>query len=349
MLVVVVATWVAAHWSLNKQYAVSVVGAVPQGLPTLGLPIVAFADLQALLLPALLISLVGFVESVSVAQSLALKRKQKIVPNRELLGIGAANLASALSSGMPVTGGFARSVVNFSAGANTPLAGVVSACLMAVVISSFTASFYHLPHAVLAATIVVAVLGLVDMQMLRSTWRYDKGDACALIASFLGVLLFGVEEGILIGIAMSLAVLVWRSSHPHIAVVGRVPGTQHFRNVERFQVQTQPGLLAIRIDESLYFANASALELRVEQLLAQAHGVRHLLLILSAVNSIDTTALEVLTDLRESLLQRGVQLSLAEVKGPVMDRLKGTRLGEQLSDAVYLSTHDAFSSLQDSR
>jgi sulfate permease, SulP family len=345
MLVVVVATWVVSHWQMAKQYGVSVVGAVPQGLPSLGLPAVSWSQLQMLLLPALLISLVGFVESVSVAQSLALKRKQKIVPDKELLGIGAANLASAISGGMPVTGGFARSVVNFSAGANTPLAGVVSALLMAMVIGSMTGSFYHLPHAVLAATIVVAVVGLIDLTMLRTTWRYDKGDASALIASFFGVVLFGVEEGILIGIAMSLVVMVWRSSHPHIAVVGRVPGTEHFRNVARFQVQTQPGLLAMRIDESLFFANASALEHRIEHQLAQSHQVRHLLLILSAVNSIDTTALEVLTDLRESLVQRGIHLALAEVKGPVMDRLKNTKLGEQMRGDVYLSTHDAFVAL----
>jgi sulfate permease, SulP family len=345
MVVVVVATWVVSHWQLAKQYGVSVVGAVPQGLPSLGVPAVSWMQVQMLFLPALLISLVGFVESVSVAQSLALKRKQKIVPDKELLGIGAANIASAISGGMPVTGGFARSVVNFSAGANTPLAGVVSAVLMSVVISSMTGSFYHLPHAVLAATIVVAVLGLIDVQMLRTTWRYDKGDASALIASFCGVVLFGVEEGILIGIAMSLVVMVWRSSRPHIAVVGRVPGTQHFRNVERFQVQTVPGLLAMRIDESLFFANASALEHRIEHQLGQSQDVQHLLLILSAVNSIDTTALEVLTDLRQTLAQRGIHLAFAEVKGPVMDRLRTTKLGEQMHGDVYLSTHDAFEAL----
>jgi SulP family sulfate permease len=259
-----------------------------------------------------------------------------------LLGIGAANIASALSGGFPVTGGFARSVVNFSAGANTPVAGVISALMMGVVLIGLTSWFHYLPHTVLSATIIVAVLGLIDMQTLKDAWHYDKADAIALLLTFFGVVVFGVEEGIVIGVALSLAVLVWRSSHPHMAVVGRVPGTEHFRNIERHHVETQPGLIALRIDESLYFANAQVLEEKIESLLQQQPETRHLLLILSAVNQLDTTALVMLTELQRGLAERQIELHFAEIKGPVLDRLRDTPLGEQMKGRIYLSTHQAF-------
>ncbi|MGE0331264.1 MAG: SulP family inorganic anion transporter [Ramlibacter sp.] len=342
MLAVVASTAVVGLLRLDQSAGVSVVGAVPQGLPQLSLPVPGMVTLGQLWLPALLISLVGFVESVSVAQSLALKRQQRIQPNRELLGLGAANVASALSGGYPVTGGFARSVVNFAAGAQTPLAGVISAVLMAVVIAALTGWFFYLPHAVLAATIIVAVTSLIDLQTLRHTWHYDRADALALLATAAGVVLLGVEAGILLGVALSLGTIVWRNTHPHIAVVGRLPGTQHFRNVERYAVQTVPGLLAVRVDESLFFANATVVEDRIEALLARDATVRRVVLICSAINQIDATALGVLTQMQRNLAERGIEFTLAEVKGPVMDRLRGTELGQRLQGKVFLSTHDAF-------
>ena len=340
MLAVMVSTAVVAWWRLDSTAGVSVVGAVPQGLPALALP--SLQGVDVLLLPALLISLVGFVESVSVAQSLALKRQQRINPNRELLGLGAANIASAFSGGFPVTGGFARSVVNFAAGANTPLAGVVSAVLMGAVIAAMTGLFHYLPHAVLAATIIIAVTSLIDLETLREAWHYDKADAVSLLATAAGVIAFGVEAGIVLGVALSLGTLVWRSSHPHIAVVGRVPGTEHFRNVERHAVDTEPGLIALRVDEGLYFANASLLQDRIEALVAAQPETRQVLLVCSAVNLVDTTALGVLTELERSLHARGIAFALSEVKGPVMDRLQATPLGQRLQGRIFLSTHEAF-------
>lgn len=346
MLAVIASTALVAGWRLDLSHGVSVVGHVPQGLPSLVVPNLSLGAVGTLLLPALLISLVGFVESVSVAQSLAIKRQQRIQPNRELLGLGSANLASALSGGFPVTGGFARSVVNFAAGAHTPLAGVFSAVMMAGVIAAMTGLFHYLPHAVLAATIVVAVTSLIDLDTLREAWHYDKSDAVSLLATATGVVALGVEAGILIGVALSLGTLVWRSSHPHIAVIGRVPHTEHFRNVDRHRVETTPGLVAVRVDESLYFANASVLQDRVEALVNADPGTRYLLMVCSAVNQIDATALGVLSELERSLGQRGIGLLLAEVKGPVMDRLSGTDLGQRLQDRVFLSTHDAFNFAQ---
>ncbi|MCW5641985.1 MAG: sulfate permease [Rhodoferax sp.] len=342
MVAVVVATAAVAIGRLDQTAGIAVVGAVPQGLPALALVLPDADTLGLLWLPALLIALVGFVESVSVAQSLALQRQQRIVPNRELLGLGAANIASAVSGGYPVTGGFARSVVNFAAGAHTPLAGVVSAALMALVIAAFTGLFFHLPHAVLAATIIVAVTSLVDLDTLRRAWRYDRADALSLVGTALGVVVLGVEAGILAGVALSLGALVWRSSRPHMAVVGRVPGTEHFRNVLRHKVETVPGLLALRVDESLFFANAVVVEDRIGEQLQLDPDLHHVLLICSAVNQIDATALEVLTELERSLAARGIVFLLAEVKGPVMDRLRTTDLGRRLEGRVFLSVHEAF-------
>ena len=342
MAVVIVSTALVAIYGLDQTDKVSIVGRVPGGLPSIGLPSIQWEQIHTLWLPALLISLVGFVESVSVGQSLALKRGQRIDPNRELVGIGAANVASALSGGFPVTGGFARSVVNFSAGAQTPAAGIVSAVLMAIVIAGLTDWFYYLPQAVLSATIIVAVIGLIDTHTLKEAWHYDKADAIALLLTFTGVIVFGVEEGIVIGVAMSLAVLVWRSSHPHMALVGRVPGTEHFRNVERHLVEIFPGLIALRIDESIYFANSQLIAEKIEGLLSEHPSTHCILLILSAVNQLDTTALGMLTELEKTLAARNITLQFAEIKGPVQDRLHQTELGERMQNKIFLSTHLAF-------
>jgi SulP family sulfate permease len=347
MAVVIVSTALVAIYGLNQTDKVSIVGRVPGGLPSIALPSIQWDQINMLLLPALLISLVGFVESVSVGQSLALKRGQRINPNSELVGIGAANVASAISGGFPVTGGFARSVVNFSAGAQTPAAGIVSAVLMAIVIAGLTDWFYYLPQAVLSATIIVAVIGLIDTHTLKEAWHYDKADAIALLLTFAGVIVFGVEEGIVIGVAMSLAVLVWRSSHPHMALVGRVPGTEHFRNVERHQVNVFPGLIALRIDESIYFANSQLIAEKIEGLLSEYPATNCVLLILSAVNQLDTTALGMLTELEKTLAARNITLQFAEVKGPVQDRLQQTELGERMRDKIFLSTHQAFLDYQE--
>jgi SulP family sulfate permease len=340
MAAVVITTAIAAAFNLDARAGVSVIGDVPGGLPHIGLALPSLQGLSDLWLPALLISLVGFVESISVAR--ALRRKERIVADRELVALGAANLASAVSGGFPVAGGFSRSAVNAAAGANSPLAGVSSALLMAGVLAGLTGWFHSLPHTVLAATIIVAVSSLIDWRALRETWRYDRGDGLASVATLAGVLALGVEQGVIVGVALSLATLVWHASRPHIAVVGRVPGTEHFRNVERHDVETIPGLIALRIDESLFFGNAGAVVDRIERRLAAAPGTIRLLLILSAVNRIDATALGVLAELEESLGKRGITLYLSEVKGPVMDRLAGTEFGRRMRARIFLSTQRAF-------
>jgi SulP family sulfate permease len=320
---------------------VALVGDVPQGLPMLSLPGFNLDIIQQLAVPALIISIVGFVESISVAQTLAAKRRQRISPNQELIGLGAANIASAIGGGYPVTGGFARSVVNFDAGAATPAAGAFTAIGIAGATLLLTPFLAILPKATLAATIVVAVLTLVDFSILKRAWRYSRADFAAVAITLAGTLLFGVETGISLGVGASVLVFLYRSSQPHAAIVGQVPGTEHYRNVNRHKVDTVPGVLSIRIDESLYFANARYLEDLVTNQAAANPGLTDVVLMCSAVNAIDMSALESLEAIHQRLADLGVRLHLSEVKGPVMDRLASTSFIAHLSGGVHLSQHQA--------
>lgn len=324
---------------------VALVGAVPQGLPMLSVPSFDLETAQALLVPALIISIVGFVESISVAQTLAAKRRERIAPNQELIGLGAANLAAAVGGGYPVTGGFARSVVNFDAGAATPAAGAFTALGIALATLLLTPFLAILPKATLAATIIIAVLTLVDFSILKRAWSYSKADFLAVAITIAGTLLLGVEVGISLGVGASILVFLYRSSRPHAAVVGQVPGTEHYRNVLRHKVDTVPGLLSIRVDESLYFANARYLEDLIYDRVAADPTVKDVVLMCSAVNAIDMSALESLEAIQHQLADMGVRLHLSEVKGPVMDRLAGTDFLSHLEGRVHLSQHQAVQSV----
>ena len=319
-------------------------GAIPAGLPQLNLAS-SSQHWRVLLQPGLLIGFIVFLMSMSGAQALALKRNEKLVSNHELLGLGAANVASALSGGFPVTGSLSRSAVNFAAGANTPLASLITAALLACALLAPTGWLALLPMPVLAATIIVAVLGMLEMGILRTAWHYDRGDALAWGATCLGVLVLGVEAGVIVGVALSMGTLIWRASRPHIAVLGRIAGSEHFRNIERYPAETQPELLVLRIDANLFFGNVEAVTERIECELATHQSARHLVLVMSAVSSIDTTALMALTELNQSLKRRGIGLHLAEVKGPVMDRLRHGMLLQQLNGKLFLSTANAWDQL----
>lgn len=324
---------------------VAVVGAIPQGLPGIAVPRLDL-DLWVTLLPAaFLISLIGFVESVSVAQTLAAKRRQSIRPDQELIGLGMANIASALSAGYPVTGGFARSVVNFDAGAQTPAAGAFTAVGIALASLFLTPLLFDLPVAVLAATIIVAVLSLVDFAALARIWGYSRFDFAAMAATILVTLGAGVEAGILSGVALSVLLHLWRSSRPHMAIIGQVPGTGHYRNIDRHDVVCVDDVLSLRIDESLWFGNARAIEDRIQQAVAGRPGLRHLVLNCAAINSIDASALESLELIMHRLTDQGISMNLSEVKGPVMDRLAHTEFLEELTGKVYLSHHEALADL----
>ena len=344
VLLTTLAVW---FFGLNQSAGVSIVADIPAGLPPLALPDFDLALMQELLPAALLISLVGFLESVSVAKSLASKRRQKIDANQELVALGAANIGASFTGGYPVTGGFSRSLVNFTAGAVTPLASIITAVLVGITVLVLTPLLYFLPKATLAAIIVVAVANLIDFKIVRSTWAYNKTDALSLIVTFLAVLTIGIEMGIVIGAGLSIALYLYRTSRPHIAVVGRVGQTEHFRNVLRHKVHTDDDILIVRVDESLYFANTAYLEDELLGRVADQPQIKHLVLIMSAVNFIDASALETLDTLIARLRDAGVTLHMAEVKGPVMDKLQFVDFEETLGDGhVYLSTHAAITDLQ---
>jgi sulfate permease, SulP family len=344
--ILVVLAAIAATAGLDlAQRGVRIVGEIPQGLPPLTVPAFDHELWLQLAGAAVLLSIIGFVESVSVAQTLAAKRRERIQPDQELVGLGASNVAAAFSGGYPVTGGFARSIVNFDAGARTPAAGAITAGGIALATLTLTPYLYFLPQATLAATIIVAVLSLVDFGILRRTWNYSRKDFAAVAATILATLGAGVEAGVMAGVILSIALFLYRTSRPHMAIIGLVPGTEHFRNVLRHDVMTSPHVLSLRVDESLYFANARYLEDRLYDMVASRPDVRHVVLVCTAVNEIDASALESLEEINRRLRDLGVTFHLSEVKGPVSDQLRKTDFLNHLTGRVFLSQYQAIEAL----
>ena len=346
LLIVLLGTALVAGKNLDRDYGVAVVGSVVAGIPGFDFFLPRYDNLKLLIVPAFVMTLIGMVQSITMAQALAIKRRERVDANAELVGLGAANVVAAFYGGMPVGGGLSRSAVNVAAGAQTPMASIVSALAMIAVVAGAAHWFERLPLAVLAASIMMAAYTMIDFKALRQAWAYDRADALALIGTAAGVLIFGLEIGIGLGIVLSMATLLLRVSTPHIAVLGRIPGSQHFRNVERHQVETIPGVLFIRIDERLFFGNLAAVELRLTQELQKIDHVTDLVLVMSAVNLMDATAVEVFSELNADLASRHICLHLAEVKGPVQDRLQRADLWKSLSGQVFLSTNEAFEALR---
>ncbi|WP_194096254.1 SulP family inorganic anion transporter [Marivivens aquimaris] len=341
---VVATTVVTWAFGLND-WGVKIVGSVPQSLPPFTMPGLSPTVIGQLFVPALLISIIGFVESISVAQTLAAKKRQRIVPDQELIGLGAANIGAAFTGGYPVTGGFARSVVNFDAGAETPAAGAFTAVGLAIAAVALTPLLYFLPKATLAATIIVAVLSLVDFSILKRSWGYSRQDFFAVATTIALTLLFGVEVGVSAGVGLSVILFLLKTSRPHIAEVGLVAGTEHFRNIRRHTVITDPSLVTIRVDESLYFANARFLEDFIYDRIQPDCGVKNLVLMMSAVNAIDFSALESLEAINERLKTNNIKLHMSEVKGPVMDKLQTSHFLHELTGEIFLSQFDAMEKL----
>jgi len=332
-------------WLLGPHgHGLRVLGAVPRGLPALG-PAYPGSHWQELLGAALLIAFVIFVSSQSAAQTLAHKRDERLRADAELLGLGAANVASALCGALPVTGSISRSALSHEAGANSQLAGLVSAALLALILLLPTGWLASLPLAALAATIIVAVAGMIDVAALREIWRYDRGDAASMLATTAGVIALGVDRGVVLGVVLSLGTLIGRASRPNIVVVGRAPGSESFRNAARHAVETLPHVLMLRIDGALWFGNVEALARRVERELDARRTTRELVLVMSAVNRLDTTGMLTLCEMNRTLARRGVRLHLAKVKEVVMDRLAASRLPAELRGGIFASPAQAWRSL----
>jgi sulfate permease, SulP family len=346
LLVVILGTLLVWGLNLDQVAGIRVVGDIPAGLAPFTLPLLDWETIKALLPAAVGISLVGYMEGFTGGQALASKRREKIDPNQELLAFGVANLGASLTGGYPVTGGVSRSVVNFAAGANTGLASIVTGLLVVVTVLFLTPLFYFLPQTCLAAIIITAVYKLIDLATLKRMWAYDKTDGSAWLITFFGVLAVGVEKGIMLGALIALGLHLWQTSHPHIAIVGRLGDSEHFRNVLRYDVKTSPEVLALRVDASLYFANAKYLENFLTKTLVDRSEVKSVLLVCSAINLIDASALEILESLIADLRGLGVQFYFSEVKGPVMDKLAKIGFVEYVGrDRFFLSTDIAMREL----
>lgn len=327
------------------QHGLKTVGIIPTGLPSFHFPTWNLDLVQKLLPSAFMIAMISFVESLAIAQATALQKRDDLNSNQELIALGLANIAAGINMGFAVSGSLSRTVVNSDAGAKTPMSGVMSSLLMIAVSLYFTSFFQNLPLTILAATIFVSIWKLVSFLPFFETWKYSKADGLAMWATFLGVTCIDISTGLVIGIILTFILLLWRISRPHIAVIGLVEGTQHFRNVSRYDVLTTETIASFRIDENLNFLNAHVLKGYIITELSHNPQIQHVVINCSSISNIDLSAVEMLEDLNRELLQLGIQLHLSEVKSPVMDRLNSSRLINMLSGKIFLSHYQAIQTL----
>jgi SulP family sulfate permease len=319
---------------------VSIVGEVPAGLPGVALPAFSLDAMQALWPTAVAISLVGFMESISVAKAFARKHRYELDANQELIGLGVANLGGALFGGYPVTGGFSRTAVNDQAGAKSGIAAIITAAFVIVTLLFLTPLFYYLPKAVLASIIMVAVFGLVDVKEVKHLWHVSKSDLALLALTFAATLTLGIEAGIGAGVGASLLWFVVRTTRPHYAVLGKVPGTTTYKNLERYDdAKPVDGVVVLRFDAQFYFGNVTFLKEKLGVHLND--DVRAVILDATSVNQLDSSADAALHEIADDLEARGVELVLAGLKGPVLDVMKKSGLDEKLDSRCYLTVHDA--------
>lgn len=328
-----------------QNVGIKTVGEIPSGFPPLSFPHWNWELVQTLLPGATMIAMISFVESLSIAQATALQQRSQLNSNQELIALGLANLSAGVSSAFPVTGSLSRTVVNADAGAKTPMAGVLSSLLIIIVSLYFTGFFQDLPLVILAATIIVSIWKLVDFKPFVDTWRYSKADGIAMWVTFFGVVCIDISTGLIIGIISTFILLLWRISRPHIAVIGLVEGTQHFRNVQRHHVYTAPHILSLRIDENISFLNANTLKGFLINEVSENIDLEHVVINCSSVSSIDLSALEMLEDLNAELSKLDIRLHFSEVKGPVMDKLQHSKLLTHLSGQIFLTHYQAVTEL----
>ncbi|MDV2683087.1 solute carrier family 26 protein [Alkalihalophilus lindianensis] len=322
LVVVVYSTALVYLFNLHEK-GVSIIGEVPDGLPSLSFPVWSTEAISALMPVAITIAIIGFVESFAMAKVIATKEKYKVDANRELVGLGLANVSASTFSGYPVTGGFSRSAVNYGAGARTGLAAIITAILIVLTLLFFTSWFYYMPNAVLAAIIMVAVYGLIDVKEAKHLFKIKKIDGFTLLVTFIATLTLGVEMGIFIGVIFSLVIFLWRSANPHMAELGYVGKLDAYRNTKRFNdAKTYEHLSFLRIDSPLYFANIQRVEARIQQAFLKSDKINTLVIDFSGVNDVDAVAVDHLEELMNTYRDLDKRIYLCDVKGPVRDTLK---------------------------
>ncbi|MCH8550356.1 MAG: solute carrier family 26 protein [Natronospirillum sp.] len=344
MIVVVIATLAVWLLGLDEHHGVHIVGSVPAGFPELSAPSVNTADMMDLLPIAITIAFIGFVESIAVAKKIAAEKRYDVDPNRELVGLGLANIGAAFFKAMPVTGGFSRTAVNRNAGANTGLASIITAVLIGLALLLATPLFYYIPTAALAAVIMVAVAGLIDTHEVKHLWQVKRDDLTMLGIAFFATLILGVKVGIFVAVGASMVWFVVRTTRPHYAILGRVPGTRVYRNLKRVpDAETTPGVLAIRFDAQFYYGNVSFLKETIRAAEQQMNTpLQAVVLDASSINQLDSSADTALHELLDDYRRRGVDLFVANVKGPVRDVMERSGFVQKLgADHFYLTTDEA--------
>lgn len=346
IIAVIVSILAVTFFNLEERYGIRIVGDIPEGLPLFSMPLMGWEHYETLFVFALVVALVAFVDSMSIAQTFAARSRTRIDANKELLGLGASNLVAGMSAGYPINGSFSRSAVNFSAGAQTPVASILTAALMALTALFLTPVLSALPLATLAAMIIAACFSLIDFGTLWRTWQYSRADGITAVLTFLAVLGLGVQWGVLVGVVLAMALHIRMTLKPHMAVVGRIPGTEHYRDEAKFNVETGEVVKTLRIDESLYYANARYLEDKIARLVAESPKMTDLILMCPAVNHIDASALSSLTEINKRLKSAQVDLHFSELHSHVKERLHRSRFLDVLTGQIFLSQHEAVEALE---
>lgn len=346
LLAVIITTLLVVHYNFSQGENVPIVGAIKDGLPSLSFDFIDLKKGSHLLPYAGFIALIAYVESVAIAKVMANMRHQRIDPNQELVALGFSNLATAVSGGMSVAGGFSRTMVNFTAGARTQMAMLIAVIILSIAVVFASDGFEFIPKTTLAAIIVIAIFPLIKLKNIIKTWHYDRSDGVAELVTLIGVLVLGIEEGLTLGIILTIISYLRQTSHPHIAEVGRVANSEHYRNIHRHQVETWSNLLLLRVDENMSFTNADYISDFILQRL-KARQIEHVILILTSVSYIDSTALGSLEMMNHRLQQLHISLHFSEVKGPVMDKLMRVHFLKKLkSGQVFFQTADAVNALK---
>ena len=343
---VVVVLGILTVWGFDLQSkAVKIIGAIPEGLPIFQTPNITIDNIQTLLPIAITIALIAFMETIAVGKALQAKEKTyEIRPNQELIALGFANIIGSFFQSYNVTGGFSRSAVNEQAGAKTGIAAIISASLIVLTLLFLTPLFYFLPNAVLAAIIIVAVLGLVNVRMVKYLWLTDKSDFWMLVATFGGTLFLGMEYGVLVGIIMSLLVLLMKTTRPHYAVLGKIPNEPLYKNINRFpNLEVCEDTLIIRFDAGLYFANVSYFKQVIKKHIdAKGKKLKAFFLDADSINNIDSSAIHALEEVVDECRKQGIEFYMIAVKGPVRDALSKSKLTEKIGENnFFLEVHHA--------
>lgn len=337
---------ILAVWGLGlTDYGVLILGEVPKGLPQMGVPIFNLELIQDLFPIALAISLVSFMESIAVAKAIQARHKNyKVIPNQELISLGLANIGGSFFQSFPVTGGFSRTAVNDQAGAKTGLAAIISAGLIILTLLFLTPLFYYLPKAILASVIMVAVFGLIDYKEAQHLWHSNKTDFAMLLATFVATLSLGIEQGIGIGVILSLTLLIFKTTRPHIAILGKVPHSRFYRNTDRFDdLEVRPDVLILRFDAQLYFANINYFSSKIDEFVEQkGKGLKMIIINAESINNMDSSAVKALEDMVMEYRAQGIEFAFASVKGPVRDAMSKAHLIEKIGENhFFMSIQDA--------